>query len=85
MKIAKAVKFAAICAATIILCGCANKEPEIISRTNYQDVNMPVRCEVELPPKPSFDETNPSTAGDVAAYYEEVERLLLLCIGVKNE
>lgn len=79
----KAVKFAAICAATIILCGCAAKEPEIISRTSYQDVNMPVRCEVELPPKPSFDETNPLTAGDVAAYYEEVERLLLVCVGEK--
>lgn len=79
----KAVKFAAICAATIILCGCAAKEPEIISRTSYQDVNMPVRCEVELPPKPSFDETTPLTAGDVAAYYEEVERLLLVCVGEK--
>ena len=44
---------------------------------------MPVRCEVELPPKPSFDETNPLTAGDVAAYYEEVERLLLVCVGEK--
>lgn len=83
MKIAKTIKFAAVCAATIILCGCAAKEPEIISRTSYQDVNMPVRCEVELPPKPSFDETNPLTAGDVAAYYEEVERLLLVCVGEK--
>ena len=83
MKIAKTIKFAAICAATIILCGCAAKEPEIISRTSYQDVDMPVRCEVELPPKPSFNETNPSTAGDVAAYYEEVERLLLVCVGEK--
>lgn len=85
MKIEKVIEFVLICGLIIILCGCANKEPEIISRTSYQDVNMPVRCEVELPPKPSFDETNPSTAGDVAAYYEEVERLLLLCIGVKNE
>ena len=77
----KAVKFMLICAVAAALCGCAAKEPEIISRTSYQDVDMPVRCEVELPPKPSFDETNPSTAGDVAAYYEEVERLLLMCTG----
>lgn len=85
MKIAKVIEFVLICGLIIILCGCAAKEPEIISRTSYQDVNMPVRCNVELPPKPEFDENDPPTAGDVAAYYEEVERLLLLCIGVKNE
>lgn len=77
----KVVKFAAVCAAAIMLCGCAGTEPRIIARTQYQDVNKPVRCNVELPPKPSFDENDPSTAGAVAAYHEEVERLLLLCIG----
>ena len=83
MKIAKTIKFAAVCAAAGILCGCAAKEPEIISRTSYQDVNTPVRCDVELPPKPSFNKTDPSTAKTVAAYHEEVERLLLLCTGAK--
>nr|WP_315063803.1 hypothetical protein [uncultured Campylobacter sp.] len=77
----KIAKFAAVCAATIMLCGCAGTEPRIIARTQYQDVDKPVRCDVELPPKPSFDKTNPSTAGAVAAYHEEVERLLLLCAG----
>lgn len=79
----KVVKFAAVCAAAIMLCGCAGTESRIIARTQYQDVDKPVRCDVELPPKPSFDERDPSTAGDVAAYHEEVERLLLLCIGGK--
>ena len=83
MKIEKVIEFVLICGLIIILCGCAGKEPEIISRTSHQDVNMPVRCDVELPPKPSFDKTDPSTAGDVAAYYEEAERLLLLCVGEK--
>lgn len=77
----KITKFAAVCTAAGILCGCAAKEPEIVSRTSYQEVDKPVRCDVDLPPKPSFDETNPSTAGDVAAYHEEIERLLLLCTG----
>lgn len=80
----KIAKFAAVCAAAIMLCGCADKEPQIIARTQYQDVNKPVRCDVELPPKPSFDESDPSTAGDIAAYHEEVERLLLLCVGEKR-
>ncbi|EKU10977.1 hypothetical protein [Campylobacter showae] len=80
----KAVKFTLICAAAVILCGCAGKEPQIIARTQYQDVNKPVRCDVELPPKPSFDESDPSTAGAVAAYHEEVERLLLMCVGEKR-
>ena len=79
----KVVKFAAVCAAAIMLCGCAGKESQIISRTQYQDVDKPVRCDVELPPKPSFDESDPSTAGDIAAYHEEIERLLLICVGEK--
>lgn len=83
MKIEKAIEFVLICGTIIILCGCAGAEPRIIARTQYQDVDKPVRCDVELPPKPSFDKTNPSTAGAVAAYHEEVERLLLLCVGEK--
>ena len=79
----KIVKFAAVCAAATMLCGCAGAEPRIIARTQYQDVDKPVRCNVELPPKPSFDESDPSTAGAVAAYHEEVERLLLLCVGAR--
>ena len=77
----KAVKVTLICATAVILCGCAGTESRIIARTQYQDVDKPVRCNVELPPKPSFDESNPSTAGAVVAYHEEVERLLLLCVG----
>ena len=83
MNIEKAIEFVLICGLIIILCGCAGKEPQIIARTQYQDVNKPVRCDVELPPKPSFDESDPSTAGAVAAYHEEVERLLLICVGEK--
>ena len=79
----KIAKFAAVCAAAIMLCGCAGTESRIIARTQYQDVAKPVRCDVELPPKPSFDESDPSTAGDIAAYHEEVERLLLICVGEK--
>ena len=79
----KIVKFAAVCAAAIMLCGCAGKESQIIAHTSYQDVAKPVRCNVELPPKPSFDESDPPTAGAVAAYHEEVERLLLICVGGK--
>lgn len=84
MKIEKAIEFVLICGLIIILCGCAGKEPQIIARTQYQDVDKPVRCDVELPPKPSFDESDPSTAGAVAAYHEEVERLLLMCVGEKR-
>lgn len=80
----KVVKFAAVCTAAIMLCGCTGKESQIIAHTQYQDVDKPVRCDVELPSKPSFDESDPSTAGAVAAYHEEVERLLLLCVGEKR-
>ena len=79
----KIAKFAAVCAAAIMLCGCAGVEPRIIAHTQYQDVAKPVRCDIELPSKPSFDESDPSTAGAVAAYHEEIERLLLMCVGEK--
>ena len=83
MKIAKMIEFVLICGLIIILCGCAEAQPQIIARTQYQEVDKPVRCDVELPPKPSFDKTDPSTAKTVAAYHEEVERLLLLCVGAR--
>lgn len=63
--------------------GCANK-PEMIVRTKYQDVAMPVKCEVTLPQNVEFKETDPQTWIDIGEYHSEVELLLKACIGEDN-
>lgn len=77
---AREITFYLILTSVILLSGCSAK-PEIITRTEYQDVNMPVRCEAELPQKPKFDENNPEiSAKKIAEYYSKVERLLMECV-----
>ncbi|MBE2985561.1 hypothetical protein CCAL12920_00655 [Campylobacter sp. RM12920] len=67
---------------TIVLLsgGCASK-PEMLVRTEYQDVAMPVKCEVTLPQNVEFKETDPQTWIDIGRYHIEVELLLKACVG----
>lgn len=76
---AREITFYLILTSVILLSGCSAK-PEIITHTEYQDVNMPVKCEVKLPGKPKFDENNLESAKEIAKYYGEVERLLMECV-----
>ncbi|AQW81362.1 hypothetical protein [Campylobacter pinnipediorum] len=62
----------------IILAGCADKQ--VIVKTEYKDVYVPVKCKVELPNKPAFDEKNPQTAKELSKYYKQIEILLKECI-----
>lgn len=64
----------------VFLAGCSQK-PEIITRTVYQDVYLPIKCEAKIPDKPKFDENSLESAKAIAKYYEETERLLRECIG----
>ncbi|MDU6827738.1 hypothetical protein [Campylobacter sp.] len=59
--------------------GCAAK-PEIITRTQYQDVYIPVRCQAKMPEKPKFDKKDLQSARALAVYYRQVEILLKRCI-----
>ncbi|WP_232209591.1 MULTISPECIES: hypothetical protein [Campylobacter] len=63
----------------VIMAGCANK-PEIITRTLYQDVYIPMKCDVKLPEKPEYDKNDPDSAKKLAIYYKQVEKLLKGCI-----
>lgn len=38
----------------VFFIGCSSK-PEIITKTQYQDVYIPVKCQVKIPQKPKFD------------------------------
>ena len=59
--------------------GCADK-PEIITKTQYQDVYIPVRCQAKIPEKPKFDKKDLQSARALAVYYRQVEALLMECV-----
>ncbi|EJP75606.1 hypothetical protein [Campylobacter sp. FOBRC14] len=59
--------------------GCAAK-PEVITRIQYQDVYIPVRCQAKMPEKPKFDKKDLQSARALAVYYRQVEILLKRCI-----
>lgn len=76
---AREITFYLILTSVILLSGCSAK-PEIITHTEYQNVYVPVKCEVKLPEKPKFDENNLESAKEIAKYYGETERLLMECV-----
>ena len=59
--------------------GCSSK-PEIITKTQYQDVYVPVRCQAKMPEKPKFDKKDMQSARALAVYYRQVEALLMECV-----
>lgn len=61
----------------VLIAGCAKCEP--IIKTEFRDRLVPVKCDVTLPAKPSFDASNPSSAARLELYYKEVEQLLRGC------
>lgn len=73
------IAFYIILTSVIFLSGCSAK-PEIITRTEYQNVYIPVKCKIDMPAKPKFDENNLESAKEIAKYYGEVERLLTECV-----
>lgn len=59
--------------------GCNTKQ-ELITKTVYQDVYIPVKCLDTMPVKPVYDSKNLESAKDLMRYYEEVEILLKGCV-----
>lgn len=63
----------------VFFIGCSSK-PEIITKTQYQDVYIPVKCQVKIPQKPKFDKKDLQSARALAVYYRQVEALLMECV-----
>lgn len=63
----------------LLLAGCSAK-PEVITRIQYQDVYIPVKCQVKIPEKPKFNKKDLQSARALAVYYRQVEILLKRCI-----
>lgn len=67
--------------AVLLFSGCASKEPQIITRTEYQDVYVAVPCIDEMPQKPARDRNDPDNQKKIAEYFKTCEDLLKQCVG----
>lgn len=66
---------------TLIVClgGCATK-PEVVTKVEYQEKIIPVRCNVTIPEKPVYDPSDLDTAKGLTLYYSSIEVLLKGCV-----
>ena len=75
--------FVVLCGTLIILaiifCGCSSKEPQIITKTVYQEVKTPVACIEKMPEKPKFEANDPQSARELMGYFKTCEELLKGC------
>lgn len=76
--------FVVLCGTLIILaiifCGCSSKEPQIITKTVYQEVKTPVACIEKMPAKPKFEANDPQSARELMEYFKTCEELLRGCV-----
>ena len=61
------------------LAGCGAK-PEVIVKTQYQDVYVPVACIEKMPIKPKFSPENLESAKELMGYFLTCEKLLEGCV-----
>ena len=63
--------------------GCSSK-PEVIVKTQYQDVFIPVVCIEKMPTKPKFSPENLESAKELMGYFLTCEELLKGCVNGTN-
>ena len=70
----------------LTLAGCASKEPQTISRTEYQEVKTPVACikRKDLPTPPEYDPNDPQTFKELMEYAVAADSLLKGCVDERN-
>lgn len=56
-----------------VLAGCATKE--------YVEIAVPIRCDIELPPRPNQGKNNYDTIRDILIYTELLEKAIRVCKG----
>ena len=61
------------------MAGCASK-PEVIVKTQYQDVYVPVACIDKMPTKPKYSPENLESAKELMGYFLTCEKLLEGCV-----
>ena len=61
------------------LAGCGAK-PEVIVKTQYQDVYVPVACIEKMPTKPKYSPSDLQSAKELMGYFLTCEELLKGCV-----
>lgn len=61
------------------LVGCGSK-PEVIVKTQYQDVYVPIACIKEMPAKPKYSPGDLQSAKELMGYFLTCEELLKGCV-----
>ena len=59
--------------------GCSSK-PEVIVKTQYQDVYVPIACIKEMPAKPKYSPSDLQSAKELMGYFLTCEELLRGCV-----
>jgi hypothetical protein len=67
-----------ICCAAFAITGCA---PKTVTKIEYRDVKVPVRCDVTVPPRPAYNPDAVTGVVDILEYAEMLEALLRACTG----
>jgi putative lipoprotein len=75
----RAFIFAILVTIIVLLGGCASK-PEIITKVEYQEKVIPVKCNATIPEKPFYDSSDLQSAKDLSIYYSRVEAALKGCV-----
>lgn len=66
----------------VLLCLCSGCcKPEVVYRTAYQDVLIPVRCEIAAPVKPAKADNAALQIIDLINYTHELELTVRACGG----
>ncbi|TKX33327.1 hypothetical protein [Campylobacter taeniopygiae] len=63
---------------SFVFTACAPKE--LLIKTQYQEVKIPIKCPLKLPLKP-FDKGDLESAKQISSYYLEVEDIAKQCTG----
>lgn len=63
--------------------GCSSK-PEVIVKTQYQDVYVPIACVKEMPAKPKYSPSDLQSAKELMGYFLTCEELLKGCVNGTN-
>lgn len=75
----RAFIFAILVTIIVLLGGCASK-PEILTKVEYQEKVIPVKCNATIPEKPFYDPSDLQSAKDLSIYYSRVEAALKGCV-----
>ena len=69
--------------AALFMAGCSSK-PEVIVKTQYQDVYVPVACIEKMPTKPKYSPSVLQSAKELMGYFLTCEELLKGCVNGTN-